>query len=95
MIEAISTGNHDADYSEAIRVRNKITKEFEPIDLEEDYKMVIGEKFLVKDDIEWPGRIRDRFVSLDKTYDQLFREYIESVNYKLHITPKTKEQRIL
>ena len=95
MIEAISTGNHDADYSEAIRVRNKITKEFEPIDLEEDYKMVIGEKFLVKDDIEWPGRIRDRFVSLDKTYDQLFREYIESVNYKLHITPKTKGQRIL
>ena len=95
MIEAISTGNHDADYSEAIRVRNKITKEFEPIDLEEDYKMVIGEKFLVKDDIEWPGKIRDRFVSLDKTYDQLFREYIESVNYKLHITPKTKEQRIL
>lgn len=95
MIEAISTGNLEADYSEAIRVRNKITKQFEPIDLDEDYRMVIGEKFLVKDDIEWPGRIRDRFVSLDKTYDQLFREYIESVNYKLHITPKTKEQRIL
>ncbi len=95
MIESISTGNLDADYTEAIRVRNKITKQFEPIDLDEEYKMVIGEKFLVKDDIQWPGIIRDRFVSLDKTYDQLFREYIESVNYKLHITPKTKEQRIL
>ncbi len=95
MIEAISTGNLDADYSEAVRVRNKITKQFEPIDMDEEYRMVIGEKFLVKDDIEWPGRIRDRFVSLGKTYDQLFREYIESVDYKLHITPKTKEQRIL
>ena len=93
MIESISTGNLDADYTEAIRVRNKITKQFEPIDLDEEYKMVIGEKFLVKDDIQWPGIIRDRFVSLDKTYDQLFREYIESVNYKLHITPKTKEQK--
>ncbi len=95
MIEAISTGNLKADYSEAVRVRNKLTKEFEPIDLNEDYSMVIGEKFLVKDDIEWPGKIRDRFVSLNKTYDQLFREYIESVDYKLHITPKTKEERIL
>ncbi len=52
MIEAISTGNLDADYSEAVRVRNKITKQFEPIDMDEEYRMVIGEKFLVKDDIE-------------------------------------------
>lgn len=95
LIKEIRDGNSDADYAEAIRVRNKITKAFEPIDLNENYKMVIGEKFLVKDDIEWPGKIRDRFKSLDKTYDQLFRDYIESVNYELHITPKTKEERIL
>lgn len=95
MIEAISTGNIKADYSDAVRVRNPLTKEFEPIDLNSEYKMVIGEKFLVKDDIKWPGVIRNRFVSLNQTYDQLFREYIQSVNYKLHITPKTKENRIL
>lgn len=95
LIEAIKNGKADVPYSEAIRVRNKLTKQFEPIDLDESYKMVIGEKFLVKDDIEWPGKIRDRFVSLDKTYDELFREYISSVGYKLHITPKTKENRIL
>lgn len=95
LIKEIRDGNSDADYAEAIRVRNKITKAFEPIDLNENYKMVIGEKFLVKDDIAWPGKIRDRFKSLDKTYDQLFRDYIESVNYELHITPKTKEERIL
>lgn len=95
LIEAIKAGKSDAPYSDAIRVRNKLTKQFEPIDLDENYKMVINEKFLVKDDIEWPGKIRDRFVSLDKTYDEMFREYITSVDYKLHITPKTKEQRIL
>ncbi len=95
LIEAIKSGKAEAKYSDAVRVRNKLTKEFEPIDMQENYKMVIGEKFLVKDDIEWPRRIRERFVSLEKTYDELFREYISSVNYKLHITPKTKEQRII
>ena len=95
LIEAILKGEVEADYADAVRVRNKLTKEFEPIDLDEDYKMVISEKYLVKDDIEWPGKIRDRFKTLNKTYDQLFREYISSVNYKLHITPKTKEKRIL
>lgn len=95
LIESIVNGKSDAKYSDAIRVRNPLTKHFEPIDLEENYKMVIGEKFLVKDDIEWPAKIRDRFISLDKTYDQIFRDYISSVNYKLHITPKTKEQRII
>lgn len=95
LIEAIKNGKSDAKYSDAVRVRNSVTKQFEPIDLEEDYRMVIGEKFLVKDDIEWPAKIRDRFESLGKTYDEIFRDYISSVNYKLHITPKTKEQRIL
>lgn len=95
LIADIRDGKVQAPYSEAIRVRNKFTKEFEPIDLSEKYKMVIGEKFLVKNDIEWPKKIRSRFKSINKTYDQLFREYISSVNYKLHITPKTKEERIL
>lgn len=95
MIEAIENGKIDADYSDAIRVRNNITKQFEPIDLDEEYKIAIGEKYIVKNDIEWPAKIRDRFSSLNKTYDEIFREYISSVNYKLQITPKTKEKRII
>ena len=95
MIENIKNGNSMNEYSDAIRVRNQKTKQFEPIDLNEDYKMVIGEKYLVKNDIEWPAKIRDKFVSINKTYDQLFRDYITSINYKLFITPKTKEQRFI
>jgi hypothetical protein len=95
LIKSIHDKTADSKYPDAVRVRNKLTKEFEPIDLNEDYKIVIGEKFLVKDDIEWPKKIRNRFESLDKTYDQLFREYISSVDYKLNVTPKTKEKRIL
>ena len=43
------------------------------------------------------GKIRDRFVSLGTTYDQLLRSYISSddINYQLKVTPKTKEERIL
>ncbi len=84
-------------FADAIKVRNKYTNEFEPIDLDKGYRIAIGEKFLVKNDIKWPARIRDRFVSLGKTYDQLLRSYIASddVNYQLKVTRKTKEKRII
>ena len=96
LLADIKAGKSDKKPEDAIKVRSKENKEvFEPIDLNKDYRMVIGEKFLVKDDIEWPGKIRDRFTSLYKTYDQLFKEYIASVDYNLYITPKTKEKRIL
>lgn len=95
LIRKIRDGVSDAKYSDAVKVRAEGSKEFIPIDLNKDYRMVIGEKFLVKDDIEWPAKIRDRFTSLYKTYDQLFKEYIKSVNYELYITPKTKETRII
>lgn len=91
--------NHKSSktFEEAIKVRNSSTNIFEPIDIDKEYKIAIGEKFLVKDDIQWPGKIRNRFVSLHKTYDQLLRSYIASddVNYQLKVTQKTKEQRIL
>lgn len=95
LIESIKNGTSNADYSEAIRVRNPITKEFEPIDLSAKYKMAIGEKYLLKDSIEWPAKIRDNFSPLNKTYDELFREYLNTIDYKIKVTPKTKEQRIL
>lgn len=95
LIEAIQEKRVSAKYTDAVRVRNPITKEFEPFDPDENYRIVIGEKFLVKDDIEWPKKIRNRFEPLNKTYDQIFRDYIESINYDLHITPKTKENRII
>lgn len=63
--------------------------------LSEDYKIVIAEKYLVKDDIKYPGLIRDNFVDTGKTYDQLFRKNLEAFDYYVQVTDKTKEQRIL
>lgn len=97
LISDITEGKSDKPFADAIKVRNEVTNEFEPIDLEKDYKIAIGEKFLVKDDIEWPGRIRNRFTSLNRTYDQMLRSYISSddINYQLKVTQKTKENRII
>ena len=84
-------------FDEAIKIRNEETNEFEPVVLHKQYKIAISEKFLVKDDIEWPKKIRDRFHSMHRTYDQLLRSYIASddINFQLKITQKTQEQRIL
>ena len=97
MIANILEGKIDKPFSDAIRVRNEETNEFEPIETYKQYKIAIGEKFLVKDDIEWPGKIRDRFNSMHRTYDQLLRSYIASddINFQLKVTQKTQEQRIL
>ena len=97
LISDITERKSNKAFAEAVKVRNQYTGEFEPIDLDKDYTIAIGEKFLVKNDIEWPGRIRDRFKSLDKTYDQMLRSYIASdeISYQLKVTPKTKEKRII
>lgn len=42
LIEAIKSGKAEAKYSDAVRVRNKLTKEFEPIDMQENYKWLLG-----------------------------------------------------
>lgn len=95
LISDIIEGKSKKSFADAIRVRNEFTKEFEPVDLNREYRIAIGEKFLVKDDIKWPGRIRDRFVSLDVTYDKLLRNYLDDVDYQLKVTRKTKENRII
>ena len=52
-------------------------------------------KYLVKDDIEWAPKIKDRFEPLNKTYDELFREHLANENYNINVTERTKEQRIV
>lgn len=97
LISDITENKSKKDFADAIKVRDNESNKFVPIELDKDYKIAIGEKFLVKDDIKWPGKIRDRFVSLGTTYDQLLRSYLASddINFQLKVTQKTKEERIL
>ncbi len=97
LIAKILSGKSNKALSDAIKVRSEYNNDFVPIDLNKKYQIALGEKFLVKDDIEWPGKIRGRFTSLHQTNDMLLRNYIASddINYQLKVTPKTTEQRIL
>jgi len=97
LISDITDEKSKKNFADAIKIRDNETHKFVPIDLDKDYTIAIGEKFLVKDDIKWPGKIRDRFVSLNTTYDQLLRSYMASddINFQLKVTQKTKEERII
>lgn len=95
LIKSISEGNSNADYIEAIRVRNPRTQEFEPIDLNRKYKIAIGKKYLLKNSIKFPPKIRKDFKEIGVTYEEMFRKYLEENNYSINITSNTKEKRIV
>lgn len=50
---------------------------FSEIDPKKEYKIAIADKYLTKNDIEMPKKIRDRFTSTNYTYHQLFMDYLE------------------
>lgn len=85
----------DKTFYDAVKFRINAQFPFEKIDPNKDYKIAIADKYLVKDDIKYPAKIRDNFVSIGKTYDALFRQYLESTDYNILITDKTKENRVL
>ncbi len=87
--------NPDCNPYDAIKIRNKETKEYEKINPNSKYKIAIAEKYLVKDDIEFPKKVRKDFKPIGRTYDELFRQNLEFFDYYIKITDKIKEQRIL
>ncbi len=95
LIKTISEGDSNSEYSEAIRVRNPKTKEFEPIEIDKDYKIAIGKKFLLKDSLEYPPKVRKNFKEIGVTYEEMFRRYLGNNNYTINITSNTKEKRII
>ncbi len=97
LIKEIKEGKSDLNYTDAVKIRNFETNEFEPINFKKDYTILMSEKYLIKDtsNIKVPARIRDKFEQLPYSYDTLFRRYLELVNYDVKITDKTKEKRIL
>lgn len=97
LLSEIFDGKSSKSPQSAIKIRDISTNEYRPVEADKSYKIAISEKYLIKDDIVWPSKIRDKFMSLNKTYDELFRGYISSdeINYQLMVTQKTKEQRII
>lgn len=93
MIEDIQNGKSDKTYLDAIKCRNQKTGEFEDIDLNKDYKILLSNKMLSKKDF---AGIKDKFVSIGKNYDDFFRANISSKNYEVDAnSSKVNEQRVL
>lgn len=95
LIQSIRDGNSKADYHEAIRVRNPKTQEFEPIDLNKEYKIAIGRKYLLKNSITYPPKLRKVFREIGVTYEDMFRTFLEENGYVINITSNMKEKRII
>ena len=97
LIKDIQDGRSKAKYSDAILIRNQNKRKFEPINMEKEYTIVLPDKYLQKEskNIKVPAQIKGKFVDINETLDSLFRKYLEMIDYKVKITDKTREQRIL
>ena len=103
LLQEILEGRSTKKAEDAIKIRTSENRgEFVPIDLEKVYTMVINDKFLLKNDIEWPAKIRDRFVPLkyekngDRcTYNSCFRDFLRENNFNLGLSVETYENRVV
>lgn len=97
LIKDIQEGVSTAKYSDAILIRNQNKRKFEPINMKKEYTIVLPDKYLKKEskNIVVPAKIRDKFQDTNETFESLFRKYLEMIDYKVKITNKTREQRIL
>lgn len=82
----------------AIKIRNENNEDkFEPIDFNKEYKILISDKYLLKDteNIKVPATIKNNFTQTNFTYEDFFREYMKLINYDIVMTKAAREQRIL
>lgn len=77
-----------------ISIRKQNNK-FEEINYGQNYKIAFADKYLKNDSIKYPKLIRNKFSSINKTYNNLFLNYLQQNNYQINIEPKHKEKRII
>lgn len=95
LISDIANGRSKSDYSDAIKFKNPKTGEFEPIDPFKGYCILMSDKYLIKNTLKMPQKIRDKFVKIDENYDTLFKRYLDIINRDVKITDEYREQRII
>ena len=81
----------------AIKIRNQKTGKFEKIDPKKMYKVLLSEKYLLKSgkNYRMPQILYPKFQKIPETYEELFKKYLMSEGYKVRITDKTRELRII
>ena len=94
--EAVSK-KEKVDFAEAVKIRNSKTKEYEPIDFDKDYTILLSDKYLIKNSkkIRIPAKIIGKFKKIPESYGDLFKQYLQYKNGKVRFTDKHREQRII
>lgn len=97
LIKSLKDDLFNPELKEAIKIRNKNTGKFEEIDFNKEYKILISDKYLLKEteNIKVPAKIKNEFEKTSLTYDSLFKEYLESINFDVIIPTIAREKRIL
>lgn len=95
--QLIQDGAPQSELEKAIKIRNPKTKRYEHIKPDKEYTIALPEKYLEKEspNIQIPKTIKYKFEDTNETYDSLFRTYLQMIDYKVKITEKTREKRIL
>lgn len=93
LIADIQSGKSNKTFADAVKCRNQKTGEFENIDMNKDYKILLSNKMLSKKDF---ANVKDNFKSIGKNYDDFFRANISGKNFTVDANDtKVKEQRVL
>lgn len=96
-IAQIDENNIPVTYDNAIKIRNSKTGEYEYIDLNKEYTILMSDKYILKDtkSLRVPKQIVHKFHSIPETYEGLFMDYIKATNGKVVFDEEIKEKRIL
>lgn len=97
LIRTLKEDLSNPELLDAIKVRDEKTGDFKRIDFDKNYKIMISDKYLLKEteNIKEPAKIKDVFERTDLTYDKLFKSHLESINFDVVIPDLAKESRIL
>jgi len=97
LVKSLKEDLSNPELKEAIKIRNKETGLFEKIDFDKEYKILISDKYLLKEteNIKVPAKIKDNFKLTRLTYDILFKKYLESINFDVVIPAIAREKRVM
>lgn len=77
-----------------IRIRRSGNTLYSKINPDENYKIAVANKYLAKNDIKTPAKIRKRFVQTEHTYHSLWMNQLQKSHYNIEILPIHMETRI-
>ena len=86
-----------SDFRDFIKIKNKQTNKYERIDFNREYRILLSDKYLSKntENIKIPAKIRGNFEKTNFTYEDLFMDYLESINFDVKMTANAREERVI